>query len=150
MKSTAWTVAERAVFTRLLTKCGGVEGKTAFIGHLPPVANAWGLNTGSGPGAEELWSVDPDAVHMDAEIVGRFVKRADAQAFFMNLLTAQVPESTGENLLMNVMQFRIREGGMPEIELDLAPLANAPEQKAWLYTIAIGCELTFACDWTVT
>jgi hypothetical protein len=147
MRLDAWSEAEAAIYRRLLTILGGTDKVTAFLGYLPPVPNAWAFNTGEGPGVEELWSIDPDAIHMDAEVVGRFAKRADAQALFTKLITAQVLTFSGDDALANVTLFRIREGGAPVIELDQVPIGNDGNTKAWLYTIAIGCELTYACDW---
>jgi hypothetical protein len=133
------------MFARLCTATGHIKERNAFLGFLPPIPNAWALNTGAGPGGECLTTTEPDNIHFDAEIVARFVKRADAQAFFLKLVTAQVFEAASDT--QNVRLFRIRDAGLPEIVMEPIRLANQ-ESKQWLYQLVVGMELVFDCEWT--
>ena len=148
MKKESWTLAERTCFTFLQATCGGTEGRTAFIGYLPPVPNAWAINSGGGPGGDELETTNPDGLHLDVEVVGRFTKRATAQEFYRNAIAGQIIEGT-EAGSANVRLFRIRDGAAPVLEMVAVQLANQ-ECKTWLYQIAFGMELHFDTDYTVT
>ena len=148
MKAECWTLAERTCFEFLLSKCGGTEGRNAFLGYLPPVPNAWAMNTGGGPGGDELETTNPDGLHLDVEIVARFTKRATAQEFYVKAITAQILEGT-ETGSANVRLFRIRDGAAPALEMVAIQLANQ-EHKTWVYQITFGMELHFDTDYTVT
>jgi hypothetical protein len=145
MQTASWTLAERTCFKFLLDKCGGAEGRTAFLGYLPPVPNAWAINTGGGPGGDELETTDPDGIHLDVEVVGRFTKRATAQEFWLAAITAQILEGT-ETGSENVRLFRMRDGAAPALEMVAIQLANQ-EHKTWIYQISFGMELHFDTDY---
>lgn len=133
-----WNKAETRCFEYLSSEIGDTPHIKAFQGKLPEQAyNAWFFEIQGGaepldypfnmetPGGCGEWL-------MNAQVVGKFVKRADAQ-FLGSTIRSLLP--TNENLIQEVFRFRPRSE--PRLEQDFVTDRKQGEIAVWLLTFEL-------------
>ena len=118
-KHDTWAISEKACFAYLTDKIQDTEGVKAFVGSLPPQAyDCWYFEL-QGGGEEIDYELNMDTKGgcgewmMNAQVVGRFAEREDAQ-MLGSILRSMLP--TEENEIKGIFRFRPRS--VPRLERD--------------------------------
>jgi len=132
-----WDMAEKAVFERLLSVTGSVEGKNAFRGMLPPYGNAWSFKMGGGGNERNTWGGGATELKMDADIEAIFHDREEAMLFGLKVVRA-LPIRR----IANVQTCELRPGGMPDVRVFEVEL-KGDRQPRMMWTCPIGLDVVF-------
>jgi hypothetical protein len=132
-----WKLAEDTVFGILVAATGATAKHNAFQGYLPPAGNCWALKVGGGGDVRNTWTQPITELHMDSDINGLFLTREKAQEFALKILGA-LPILR----VANVLTYRMKTGGMPDIRFVFDRLANEEKERV-LWPVEIGCEIVF-------
>ena len=136
---TSWAEAEQTVYQHLLTATNSQDRKNAFLGYLPAMVNVWSLTTGGSRNNEQtLWSTDIVSIHFPGQIIGQFASREAAQQFGMQVIKALPLLNSG-----GVQNFRVAQGGSPEIKPDVVEVGNEGK-KFLVFAVSIGCDFVFS------
>ena len=74
-RAEAWTDGEQAVFAALCAATNAEQGKTAFLGSLPPQLGAWALNVSGGNLSTTFKDMAPTEIKFDGILEGHFDSR---------------------------------------------------------------------------
>ena len=110
----SWQEAERRAFEILLDAAGSTEGRDAFLGANPGIANVWHLEPlPIGESQLSLLAPDCPSIYMQLSAVGLYLKRDAAMALAMRLLRGLPVERDDTS---NVACLRVRSVSGPNRE----------------------------------
>jgi hypothetical protein len=150
--STSFTNAKRTIFDLLKTATSGTEGKSCFLGFLPPAFDVWAITFGGGGDVRNTWNVcPPSELHLNGDVEGIFKSQEDADLIGMKIvgalsmmrLTAEGKAPTnGEDILIQCC--RLRSGGQIDVFLGPKLIGNENEGKPLnVWILKIGLEVVF-------
>jgi len=133
-----WSEAEQTCFNYLTSELGDSANIKAFAGELPENAyNCWYFEIqGGGEPLDYTFNMETKGGcgewMMNAQVVGKFTERVDAQYLGATLRTILPTE---ENELKEVFRFRPRSE--PRLERDLVPDRNGKFINVWVVTFEL-------------
>lgn len=134
---TSLTTARKLVFAQLVSATRSVDGRDAFCGYLPPVADRWALFISDGPDVAPFRGVPASPeMWMTARLDGQFKSLEGAEAFALSCMSVMPMRSLGDPV--RVQWFRpVR---MPTIEPEYMQLAGM-DDLSLVWVVRIPCEI---------